>query len=63
MGTSEEGDAMRVFIGWSGDRSEKIVTFLDGWIPKIIQRGRPFISAGIIDLAGSHISRSGLGTA
>lgn len=35
---------MNVFISWSGDRSKKIASALNNWIPKVIQVARPWMS-------------------
>jgi hypothetical protein len=33
-----------VFIGWSGERSRLVADFLRGWISKIVQSARPWMS-------------------
>jgi len=33
-----------VFIGWSGERSRLVAEFLRGWIPKVVQSARPWMS-------------------
>lgn len=40
---------MRIFISWSGDRSGKLATALQQWIPKVLQIVRPWISSASID--------------
>jgi hypothetical protein len=35
---------MKVFIGWSGERSKKVALELRAWIPKVIQRVEPWMS-------------------
>ena len=40
----EQGDAMNVFISWSGNRSKAVATFLRKWIPDIIQAAKPWMS-------------------
>lgn len=38
---------MKVFLGWSGDRSKKTANALHEWLPNVIQAVDPFISSGI----------------
>lgn len=38
---------MKVFLGWSGDRSYKTAQAFHDWLPKVIQAIDPFISSGI----------------
>lgn len=38
---------MKVFLGWSGDRSYKTAETFYAWLPKVIQAVEPFISSGI----------------
>jgi hypothetical protein len=33
-----------VFIGWSGERSRLVATFLRGWISQVVQSARPWMS-------------------
>ncbi len=33
-----------VFIGWSGERSRLVAEFLRGWIPRVVQSARPWMS-------------------
>lgn len=35
---------MNILISWSGERSNKIATALNNWIPKVIQVARPWMS-------------------
>ncbi len=35
---------MNVFISWSGERSKKIASAFNNWIPKVIQVARPWMS-------------------
>lgn len=35
---------MHVFISWSGERSKKIASAFNNWIPKVIQVARPWMS-------------------
>jgi hypothetical protein len=43
---------MKVFIGWSGERSKQIALQLHTWLPKVIQRLTPWISARDIQAGG-----------
>jgi hypothetical protein len=38
-----------IFIGWSGERSRLVAEFLRGWIPKVIQSARPWMSDADIE--------------
>ena len=38
---------MKVFLGWSGNRSYKIAKAFEEWLPQAIQAIDPFISSGI----------------
>lgn len=38
---------MKVFLGWSGDRSYKVAKAFEEWLPQVIQAIEPFISSGI----------------
>jgi len=40
---------MKVFISWSGRRSEQIANVLHGWLPLILPGARPFITTSDID--------------
>ena len=40
---------MRVFISWSGSRSNSLATFLEQWIPRVIQVVEPWVSSASID--------------
>ncbi len=39
---------MKIFISWSGDRSQKIAEALKDWLPCVFQAVRPWISTGDI---------------
>ncbi len=38
-----------VFIGWSGERSRLVAEFLRGWISKVVQSARPWMSEADIE--------------
>lgn len=40
---------MRVFISWSGERSGKVATALQNWLPRVIQATSPWLSSTSID--------------
>jgi len=40
---------MNLFLSWSKDRSKSLATFLHGWLPSVIQRVEPWMSAEDID--------------
>lgn len=44
-----EGDKMKVFISWSGERSLKVAETLKEWIPCVIQGIDPYLSSADID--------------
>lgn len=47
---------MNVFLSWSGDRSKAVAFALHKWLPKVIQRLRPWMSASDVD-AGTRWKR------
>ncbi|MEW6532336.1 MAG: TIR domain-containing protein [Thermodesulfobacteriota bacterium] len=36
---------MKVFIGWSGEASHRVAEAMHGWLPRIIQAAKPWISS------------------
>lgn len=40
----ERNKTYNMFIGWSGDRSRVVATFLRGWISQVVQSARPWMS-------------------
>ena len=48
---------MKVFLSWSGPRSKALASYLDKWIPDVIQHAEPWMSATDID-AGARWNRS-----
>ena len=40
---------MKVFISWSGEKSNKIANILREWIPCVIQSIKPYVSSKDID--------------
>jgi hypothetical protein len=38
-----------VFISWSGERSRLVAEFLHGWVPKLVQAAKPWMSETDID--------------
>lgn len=40
---------MKVFISWSGERSGRLATALQQWIPRVIQAVSPWLSSGSIE--------------
>jgi len=40
---------MKIFISWSGERSERVATALATWLPKVIQAVQPWLSSASID--------------
>ena len=40
---------MRVFLSWSGERSKSLALALKTWLPDVVQRLDPWISAKDID--------------
>src|SRR5256885_9978499 len=40
---------MRIFISWSGERSGRVATALQTWIPKVVQAVQPWLSSSSID--------------
>jgi hypothetical protein len=40
---------MKVFISWSGDQSKAIAEKLKAWLPQVIQKLKPFVSAHDIE--------------
>jgi len=40
---------MKVFLSWSGTKSQAVATAFHDWLPYVIQTAKPFISTGDID--------------
>src|SRR5208337_62844 len=45
-----------VFIGWSGERSRLVADFLRGWISKVVQSARPWMSETDIEKGSRGLS-------
>ena len=42
---------MKIFISWSGERSQKIAELFKDWIQCVIQAAKPWISSHDVDRA------------
>lgn len=47
---------MKVFISWSGTRSQSVATLLRTWLPQVIQAVHPFVSDGDIAAGGRWLT-------
>lgn len=49
MTTEERGSNMKVFIGWSGERSKAMAQALHDWIPLVLHNVEPWVSEADIE--------------
>jgi hypothetical protein len=51
------GDAVKVFLSWSGNESRQLALALSAWLPKVLQVAVPFVSAVDIDKGEAWVTK------